>query len=101
LTNLVKEERAVLADGTWSLAEAKAKFSEVVDRARTDGPQHVTRNGKDAVVVVSTADWAKRAQPAARSFVEALLDPKARVLSREAIDTLFARDTNPGRRIDL
>jgi prevent-host-death family protein len=49
-----------VADGTWSLAEAKAKFSELVEKARTVGPQHVTRNGKDAVVVVSVAEWDKR-----------------------------------------
>ena len=52
-----------MADGAWSLAEAKAKFSEVVERARTEGPQHVTRNGKDAVVVVSVEDWRKRDRP--------------------------------------
>lgn len=49
-----------MADDAWSLAEAKAKFSEVVERARSKGPQHVTRNGRDAVVVVSAEEWAKR-----------------------------------------
>jgi prevent-host-death family protein len=46
-----------MPDGTWSLAEAKAKLSEVVERARTEGPQHLTKNGKDAVVVVSAEDY--------------------------------------------
>jgi len=90
-----------VADGTWSLAEAKAKFSEVVEKARTEGPQHVTRNGKDAVVVVAAADWAKRTQPVARPFVEALLDPAARVLSRKEVGRLFVRDRDPGRAVDL
>ncbi len=90
-----------MADGTWSLAEAKAKFSELVEKARTEGPQHVTRNGKDAVVVVSTAEWAKRAQSAARPFVKALLDPAVRVLTPKEADRLFARDPDPGRAIDL
>lgn len=49
-----------MADDAWSVAEAKAKFSELVERARSDGPQHVTRNGRDAVVVVSAEEWAKR-----------------------------------------
>jgi len=44
----------------WSVAEAKAKFSEVVERATTDGPQRVTKNGRDAVVVVSAAEWDRR-----------------------------------------
>ncbi|HEY5009029.1 MAG TPA: type II toxin-antitoxin system Phd/YefM family antitoxin [Caulobacteraceae bacterium] len=90
-----------MADGTWSLAEAKAKFSEVVEKARTEGPQHVTRNGKEAVVVVSTTEWAKHSQTPARSFVEALLDPAARVLKRKEIARLFARDPDPGRAVDL
>jgi prevent-host-death family protein len=49
-----------MADDAWSVAEAKAKFSELVERARTQGPQHVKRNGRDAVVVVSAEEWAKR-----------------------------------------
>ncbi len=88
------------ADGTWSLAEAKAKFSEVVERARTQGPQHVTRNGKDAVVVVAADDW-KRATGGGKSFVEALLDPAARVLTDEEVDTLFKRDPDIARPVDL
>jgi len=42
---------------TWSVAEAKARFSEVVLRARAGEPQRVTRYGKDEVVVVSIDDW--------------------------------------------
>ena len=53
-----------MADGTWSLAEAKAKLSEVVEKARTQGPQHLTRNGKDAVVVVSAVEWERRTNTA-------------------------------------
>jgi prevent-host-death family protein len=37
----------------WSLQEAKAKFSEVVRRAQTEGPQLVTVHGKAAVEVVA------------------------------------------------
>ncbi len=47
-------------DGNWSAAQAKAKFSEVIERARHEGPQHVSRNGKDAVVVVSAEEWMRR-----------------------------------------
>ena len=35
----------------WSLQEAKAKFSEVVRRARSEGPQMVTVHGKNAVTI--------------------------------------------------
>lgn len=44
----------------WTVAEAKAKFSEVIDRARTQTPQVVTRNGQPAVVVVSAEEWERK-----------------------------------------
>jgi len=40
----------------WKLEDAKAKFSEVVRRARGEGPQRVTYRGKDAVVVIAVDD---------------------------------------------
>lgn len=48
---------------TWSVGEAKARFSEVIERARHDGPQTITRNGKNAVVVVSIDEWERRTKP--------------------------------------
>jgi prevent-host-death family protein len=44
----------------WTIAEAKAKFSEVVDLALSSGPQTVTRNGRTAAVIVSAEEWARR-----------------------------------------
>ncbi len=46
-----------LDTGAWTVAQAKAKLSEVIDRARHQGPQSITRNGKSAVVVVDAAQW--------------------------------------------
>jgi prevent-host-death family protein len=46
-------------DGTWTLASAKARFSEVVDRAQA-GPQTITRNGKPSAVIVSAEEWARK-----------------------------------------
>jgi prevent-host-death family protein len=45
---------------TWAVAEAKARFSEVIDRALADGPQTITRKGKEAVVVVSAEEWQRK-----------------------------------------
>jgi prevent-host-death family protein len=42
----------------WRLQHAKARFSELVRRARSDGPQRVTCRGRDAVVVMSAEDFA-------------------------------------------
>lgn len=44
-------------DQTWQLQEAKAKLSEVVEKALTRGPQRVTRHGKDSVIVLSEQDY--------------------------------------------
>jgi len=38
---------------TWALQDAKNRFSALVEQAIHDGPQIVTRRGKDAVVVLS------------------------------------------------
>lgn len=42
---------------TWALAKAKDNFSEVVDRALREGPQYVTRHGKDCVVILSREEF--------------------------------------------
>ena len=47
--------------GTWTVVEAKAKFSELVDTARLSGPQTITKNGRSAVVVVSAEEWERKA----------------------------------------
>lgn len=44
----------------WSVAEAKAKFSEVIDKAQSDGPQTITKNGRKAVVIVSAEEWERK-----------------------------------------
>jgi prevent-host-death family protein len=44
---------------TWKLEDAKARFSEVVRLARSEGPQRVSVRGKDAVVVLSVEDLAR------------------------------------------
>ncbi len=41
----------------WRLQDAKAQFNELVDNALRGVPQHVTRRGKQAVVVLSEADF--------------------------------------------
>lgn len=42
----------------WRLQDAKSQFSAVVDNALRGIPQHVTRRGRQAVVVLSEADYA-------------------------------------------
>ena len=46
---------------SWKVAEAKARFSELIDRALQEGAQEITRHGRRAVVVVSAKEWDRRA----------------------------------------
>jgi antitoxin Phd len=41
----------------WQLQAAKARFSELFRKARAEGPQWVTRQGKDAVVVLAAEEF--------------------------------------------
>lgn len=43
----------------WTVAEAKAKFSQVIEQARTT-PQTITRHGRPAAVIVSVDEWERR-----------------------------------------
>jgi len=47
---------------TWTVAEAKAKFSEVIESARTRGPQTITRNGRTAAVLVAAEEWERKSK---------------------------------------
>lgn len=46
---------------SWSVAEAKARFSEVIEQAR-GSPQTITRNGRPAAIVVSVEEWQRRSE---------------------------------------
>ena len=45
----------------WSVAEAKAKFSELLDRVRSEGPQRITRHGRTTAIVVAANEWERKA----------------------------------------
>jgi antitoxin Phd len=76
----------------WNLADAKNRFSEVVDRAMTEGPQHVRRRGEAAVVVIAEGDY-ERMKGKRPSFKEFLL--RGPGVSLEGVD--LNRDRSPGR----
>ena len=45
---------------SWTVAEAKAKFSEIIERAMSEGPQTITRKGRTAAVVVGAEEWQRK-----------------------------------------
>ena len=55
-----KARERTVTTNTWTVAEAKAKLSEVIDRAKSGAPQIITRHGRMAVVVVAAEEWDRR-----------------------------------------
>jgi antitoxin Phd len=60
---------------TWQLQDAKQRFSELVRTTLDEGPQVVTRNGREVVVVVPADEW--RAAHPAPDFHQFLRDGPA------------------------
>ena len=54
-----KRQRAAakVGRGYWLLQDAKARFSELVRKVRSEGPQHVTVHGRDEVVVIAAEEF--------------------------------------------
>jgi len=49
-----------MSSQSWTVAEAKAKFSEIIARATSEGPQTITRRGRTAAVVVAAEEWQRK-----------------------------------------
>lgn len=72
----------------WNLADAKNRFSEVFNRALTEGPQRVRRRGRDEVLVVAAKDY-DRPTVRRQSFKEFLMN----VPSFEGVDLTRNKST--------
>jgi len=57
---------------SWSVQDAKARFSEFLETCLNEGPQVVTKRGAAAAVLVPLQDW-QRLQRAARPTLKELL----------------------------
>jgi antitoxin Phd len=77
----------------WQLQEAKARFSELVQRAIYEGPQTVTRHGKDAVVVISVEEF--------RLMEKRQIDFKEFLASAPLEGVDLERDRDHGRDVEL
>lgn len=52
-----KRAAAKVRQGYWLLQDAKARFSELVRKVRSEGPQHVTVHGRDEVVIIAAEEF--------------------------------------------
>lgn len=65
--------------GRWALQDAKARFSEVVRKAKTEGPQRITVHGREEVVVVSVEEYRRAmGEATGQALVELLQDSPLR-----------------------
>jgi prevent-host-death family protein len=55
-------EEAAMGTQTWTVAEAKAKFSELIEKAKSEGPQKITKHGRTTAVVVAAEDWRRKTE---------------------------------------
>jgi len=79
----------------WQLQEAKAKFSEFFEKTFAEGPQYVTRRGKDEAVLLPSAEYKKllasqRSRPSLFKVLRSAPTPLAE------LDT--SREDDPDRR---
>ena len=58
--------------GSWPVQDAKARFSELLERCLAEGPQTVTKRGVEAAVLVPAQEW-HRMKRAARPGLKELL----------------------------
>lgn len=79
----------------WQLQSAKQKFSELVDRALSEGPQVVTRRGREVVVVIGMDEY-ERLRKRKRDFKRALLEGPPYFDEVE-----IERSSEPARRVEL
>lgn len=57
----------------WRLAEAKARFSELVRRVHQQGPQRVSVHGRDEVVVLSIDEYERlKGEPTGQALIDAM-----------------------------
>jgi len=79
---------------TWQVQDAKTRLSEVIERARSEGPQSITRHGKERAVVLSIEDY--------RSLVAQRPDFKSYLLGGPKVDDFSVeRDLSKGRDVEL
>ncbi len=83
---------------SWQLQTAKARFSEVFRKAQTEGPQRITRQGKEGVVMISDEQYnrlvAKSRQP--KSIVKFFRESPL-----VGVELDLERDKDYGRDIEL
>jgi len=79
---------------SWQVQEAKARLSEVIERAQREGPQTITRHGNARAVLISIEDY--------RALAAHKPDFKAHLLEGPKVEEFtLTRERDTGRSIEL
>ncbi len=79
---------------SWQLQQAKTRLSELIERARSEGPQTITRHGVERAIVLSIEEY--------RALATHKPDFKAYLLGGPKVDDFsIERDADTGRAIEL
>lgn len=78
---------------SWPMQDAKARFSELLEKCLTEGPQMVTRRGAEAAVLLPASEWRRLNASATPSLKQLLLSDEART------DTLTPPRAQARRRV--
>jgi antitoxin Phd len=93
-----KPNGLAITEESWQIQSAKARFSEVFRRARTEGPQRITKQGKESVVMIAEEQYdrlvGKSNQP--KNIVDFF-----RQSPLAGLELDLERDRSPARDIDL
>jgi prevent-host-death family protein len=77
---------------SWQVQEAKTRLSELIERARTEGPQTITRHGAERAILLSVEEY--------RRLLAHKPDFKAYLLGGPKVqDFSIERDLDTGREI--
>ena len=78
----------------WQVQDATARLSAVIEKARREGPQTITRHGTERAVVLSIEDY--------RELIAQKPDFRAYLLGGPKVDDFtIERNRDAGRPVDL
>jgi antitoxin Phd len=90
------KKRCLQAAATWQVQTAKARFSELFRRARTEGPQLITRQGKEGIVMLADEQYERLIGKQPKSLLEFFRESPL-----VGLELNFEREHNEGRDIEL
>jgi prevent-host-death family protein len=83
--------------GYWLLQDAKARFSELVRKVRSEGPPHVTVHGRDEVVVIAAEEFRRvKGSVTGQALIEAM-----QASPHRDVEIAPRRGTKPVRDVSL